>query len=500
MEPYAGLLPNATSAVCGEGGQGGIRALQLNGTAVYLDMITTDRMQEGRTRYVRLGVLAKVPVQRAGLALLLAAVLVAAIFLTRLGSGSCRGGKAACAARNYVRWSRSLHGAWVAQDGVEGTIFSQGQASAAAGHGVAVIGFGLTVSAYDVKTGFPRWTQDLTGLSSDSAIVSVRAWRGVVTVGVGTNSGAAPTDITGSSAAGTAEGSSARGSATRREIVLNAVTGKELRAYDAAASGGAVMAGLKHTVIVGTNAVTSYLNSNGRATWRDGTGAEGQAWRVAGGKLYVTVSAGGQVGTDPVTAVRQINLVSGAERLIRPQGESFDGALNAVVGGSLIFTSSTGLSMYSVANGHLTAQVPHAVVQGSDPVQGVLYADVAGTLTGIDPVTGRVLPAQPGTVPAGVYGIRAGVAFGLDAGSGGDAWGYSIVGRHTIWTAKSLPWPHYFAETSGLNGSVDPASGTVLIVTCQATGQPVHGTVVGGAAKTCLKPRLVAVGPWGSRQ
>ncbi|MGN6678229.1 MAG: hypothetical protein ACTHKL_10605, partial [Streptosporangiaceae bacterium] len=151
-------------------------------------------------------------------------------------------------------------------------------------------------------------------------------------------------------------------------------------------------------------------------------------------------------------------------------------------------------------NGHLTAQVPHAVVQGSDPVQGVLYADVAGTLTGIDPVTGRVLPAQPGTVPGGVYGVRAGVAFGLDAGSGGDAWGYSVAGRHTIWTAKSLPWPHYFAETSGLDGSVDPASGTVLIVTCQATGQPVHGTVVGGAAKTCLKPRLVAVGPWGSRR
>jgi hypothetical protein len=462
-------------------------------------MITSDRVREGRIRYVRLGVLAKVPVQRAGLALLLASVLVAAIVVTMIGSGSCRGGKAACAARNYVRWSRSLQGAWIAQDGVEGTTFRQGQASAAAGHGVAVIGFGLTVSAYDVTTGFPRWTQDLTGLPSGSAIVSVRAWRSVVTVGVSTDSAAAPTDITGSSAAGTAEGSSGRGSATRREIVLNSMTGKELRAYEAAASGGAVMAGLKHTVIVGTTAVTSYLNSSGRATWRDGTGAEGQAWRVAAGRLYVTVSAGGQVGTEPVTAVRQINLASGAERLIRPQGQSFDGALNAVVGGSLIFSGSTGLSMYSVANGRLTAQVPHAVVQGSDPVQGVLYADVAGTLTGIDPVTGRVLPAKEGTVPTGVYGVRAGVAIGLDAGSGGAAWGYSIARQHTIWTAKSLPWPHYFAETSGLDGSVDPASGTVLLVTCQVTGEPVHGTVVGGDAQTCLKPRLVAIGPWGAR-
>ncbi|MDR2984724.1 MAG: hypothetical protein LBV34_07775 [Nocardiopsaceae bacterium] len=462
-------------------------------------MITSFRRREGLIRYVRLGVLAKVPAQRAGLALLLAAVLIAAVVATRLASGSCSGGKAACAAHNYVRWSRSLGGPWIAQDGVEGTIFSQGQASAAAGHGVAVIGFGLRVRAYDVKTGFPRWTQDLTGLPAGSAIVSVRAWRGVVTVGVSVPSGAAPTDITGSSAVGTAEGSSGRGAATRREIVLNSVTGAQLRTYEAAASGGAVLAGMKHTVIVGTTAVTSYLNSNGRATWRDATGAEGQAWRVADGKLYVTVSAGGQVGTDPVTAVREIRLSSGGERLIRPRGESFHGALTAVVGGALVFSGSTGLSMYSVANGRLTAEVPRAVVQGSDPVQGVLYADVAGALTGLDPVTGRKLPAQPGTVPIGVYGVRAGVAFGLDTGADGAAWGYNVAKRHTIWTAKSLPWPHYFAETSGLDGNVDPASGIVLLVTCQATGRPVRGAVVGGSGKTCLKPRLVAVGPWGSK-
>ena len=128
---------------------------------------------------------------------------------------------------------------------------------------------------------------------------------------------AAPTDITGSSAAGTAAGASGAAFA-RREIVLNAVTGKQLRTYDAAASGGAVSAGLRHTVIVGDTAVTSYLNATGRAVWRDPTGAAGQAWRVDGRKLYVTVSAGGQVGTDPVTAVRQIDLRTGAERLIRP--------------------------------------------------------------------------------------------------------------------------------------------------------------------------------------
>jgi hypothetical protein len=445
------------------------------------------------------GRLAKVPVQRGALALLLAAVLIAAVVATRLGSGSCRGGRSACAARNYVRWSRSLSGSWIAQDGVEGTIFSQGQASAAAGHGVAVIGFGLTVVAYDVSTGFPRWTQDLIGLPAGSATMSVRAWDGVVTVGVSTPSGAVPTDITGSSAVGTAAGSSSRAAATRREIVLNSVTGKHISTYQAAVSGGAVLADLKRTVIVGPAAVTSYLNQTGQAVWRDATGAPGQAWRVAGRKLYVTVSAGGQVGTDPVTAVRQIDLRTGAERLIRPAGRSFDGALIGVVGGSLIFSGSAGLSMYGAANGRLTAHVPGAVAVGSDPVQGVLYANVAGELTGLDPVTGRRLPAKPGTVPDGVYGVRAGVALGLDAGAGGAAWGYNVAGRHVVWTAKTLPWPHYFAETSGVGGSVDPASGTVLLVTCQQTGLPVRGPVTGGGGKACLKPRLVAVGPWGAR-
>jgi hypothetical protein len=102
-------------------------------------------------------------------------------------------------------------------------------------------------------------------------------------------------------------------------------------------------------------------------------------------------------------------------------------------------------------------------------------------------------------VPAGVYGVRAGVALGLDAGAGGAAWGYSMSKRHVVWTAKPLPWPHYFAETSGLGASVDTASGTVLLVTCQVTGQTVRGTVVSGGGKTCLKPRLVAIGPWGAR-
>ncbi len=466
---------------------------------VYRDNVTGGAEAERRIRNVTFGRLAKVPLQRGALALLLAAVLTAVIVVTQIASGSCRGGRSACAARNFVRWSRSLSGSWIAQDGVEGTIFSQGQASAAAGHGIAVIGFGLTVSAYDVMSGSSRWTQVLTGVPAGSAIVSVRAWQGVVTVGVSTPSEAAPTDITGSSAAGTALGASSRAASTRREIVLDAASGKQLRTYPAAVSGGAVRAGPERTVVVGPASVTSYVNDSGRAIWRDPTGTAGQAWRVAGRKLYVTVSAGGQVGTDPVTAVRQIDLRTGAERLIRPPARSFDGVLSAVVGGSLVFSGSLGLSMYSVANGRLTAQVPDAIAEGSDPVLGVLYADVGGSLAGLDPITGRILPAKSGTVPAGVYGVRAGVALGLDAGAGGAAWGYSMSKMHVVWTAKPLPWPHYFAETSGLGASVDTASGTVLLVTCQVTGQTVRGTVVSGGGKTCLKPRLVAIGPWGAR-
>lgn len=90
-------------------------------------------------------------------------------------------------------------------------MFGQGQAYATAGEGVAVIGFGLTVNAYDVTTGFPRWTETLKGLPVGSAIVSVRAFRGVVTIGVAPASELAG-DVT-----------------SRQEIVLDGVTGKPLK-------------------------------------------------------------------------------------------------------------------------------------------------------------------------------------------------------------------------------------------------------------------------------
>jgi len=454
------------------------------------------------------------------LAILVTAVLVTGGIAARTGSGSCRGSRDRCGPAAVVRWSRSLPGSWIAEDGVEGTVLSRDQAHAAAGEGVAVIGFGLTVSAYDVTTGFPRWAETLTGLPAGSAIVSVAAWRGVVTVGVATAFdvtggagqvgafGAAVSGLAASGAGGSgAAGSGAAGSGAvgpRREVVLDAVTGRQLRTYPAARAGGAAWASRRHTVIVGATSVAGYANGTGRAVWRDPTGPAEQAWRVAGGKLYVTVSARGVVGTAPVTAVRQIDLRTGAERLIRPPSGSFSGMLTGVADGVLVFSGSGGLSSYRLATGHMTGQRPGAVVQAADPVRRVLYADIAGALTGLDPVTLREQHGAAAT-PPGVYGVRAGVALGLDPGSGGAAWGYNVAQRRILWTVRSLPWPHYFADQSGasglsgLGGAVDPGTGTVLLVTCAAAGQPVPGTVAGGGGRACLRPRLVAIGPWGAR-
>jgi hypothetical protein len=429
---------------------------------------------------VKLSRVARIPVPRVALGVLVAAVVLTGGLAARLSSGSCQGSQSQCANDGIVRWSRALPGSWIADNAVEGTVLAEGQAYAAAGEGVAVIGFGRTVNAYEVTTGFPRWAETLTGLPAGSAIVSVRAFRGVVTIGVAPASGLA------------GDGTS------RQEVVLDGTTGKQLRTYPAARSGGTVWASPQRTVIVGQASVTSYANATGRAVWRDPTGPAEQAWRVAGRKLYVTVSARGQVGTAPVTAVRQIDLRTGSERLIRSPLGSFDGTLTGVVNGVLVFSGSSGLSTYSLATGHLIGHRPGAVVEGTDTVRGVLYADIGGALTGIDPVTGRNVPGAGAVVPSGSYGVRAGVALGLDPGSNGAAWGYSIAKRHIIWTARSLPWPHYFDDSSGIGGAVDASTGTVLLVTCAAAGQPVHGTVVGGDGQACLKPRLVALGPWGA--
>ena len=82
-----------------------------------------------------------------------------------------------------MRWARLLPGSWTASD-ISGTVLAAGQAYAAVGGRVAAIGFGQTVAAYDIRTGTLLWTKALAGLPGAASVASVRAWPGVVTVGV----------------------------------------------------------------------------------------------------------------------------------------------------------------------------------------------------------------------------------------------------------------------------------------------------------------------------
>ncbi|HEX9034722.1 MAG TPA: PQQ-binding-like beta-propeller repeat protein [Streptosporangiaceae bacterium] len=419
---------------------------------------------------MRFSRLASAPARRGALALILVGIVVFPGVAARHAAASCLASQ--CPVRDVVLWSQPLPGSWLAQDGLEGTVSAQGQAYAAVGDGVAVVGAGQEVSAFAASTGAPRWTTTLAGLPPGAAVSSVRAWPGAVTVGVALGNGA------------------------RREVVLAASSGRQLAAYPAATSGGAVLAGLRRTIVVGPTSVVSYANATGDVAWRIRTGAAQQAWRVAGGMLYMTVSAYGELGTSPVTAIREISMQTGRTRLIRPASGSFAGTLSAVTGGVLVFAGAGGLTMYSIATGRLTGQRAGAVVEGIDPVSSILYADVAGALHGIDPVTGLNAPGMfmPGT--AASYDVRAGVALGLDQGGEGSAWGYSLAQRKVIWTTRALPWPHYFVDVSGLGGSTDPVSGIVLIATCAQAGQAVAGAAAAGLkVQVCQRPRLVAIGP-----
>jgi hypothetical protein len=86
------------------------------------------------------------------------------------------------------------------------------------------------------------------------------------------------------------------------------------------------------------------------------------------------------------------------------------------------------------------------------------------------------------------------VALGLDPGANGAAWGYNIAEKRVTWTSRSLPWPHFFLDLSGIGGSVDPTSKKVLLVTCAKLGQVPSGAVaLGGNGQSCLQPTLVEI-------
>jgi putative pyrroloquinoline-quinone binding quinoprotein len=369
-------------------------------------------------------------------------------------AAACREGCRSGAVPSMVRWTATLPGTWVAAPGLTGTVPSSGLAYAATGGGVAVVGVGLTVYAYSAATGALEWQDTLTGFPAGAAIVSMRAWPGEVTAGVSYRPpGRAPqrTEVAIATADGPEKGT---------------VTGR----YPAGTFGGAVAGGQKYTVIVGPAAVTSYDNATGRVRWQRPAGPAAQAWRTDGNWLYLAESAGGFVTSAPVTALRRIDLTTGAELVVRPlEGPSFTGVLSTAFDGVVLFSSAAGVTAYSGATGVRLWFARGAVPEGPDLHPRRVYLTEGANLVGADPQTGRVEATASGSAvngAAGVYVVRHGVALGLDQGGNGDAWGFDLAAERVTLTAPGLPWPHYFVDLGSVGGSADPVGNLVIIAAC----------------------------------
>ena len=359
-----------------------------------------------------------------------------------------------------VRWTAPLYGAWNVAPGLAGTVPASGLAYASVGGGLAAVGAGLTVTAYSSRTGMLEWQDTLTGFPAGAAIVSVRAWPGEVTAGVSYRP--------------------AGGGAPRRtEVALSGTDGAQSGRYPAGAFGGAAAGSQKYTVVVGATAVTSYDNATGRIRWRRPTGPVAQAWRTDGKWLYVAESPGGFVDSAPVSALRRIDVSTGAELVVRPlEGLSFQGMLSTAFDGVVLFSSAAGVTAYHGATGALLWSAHGAVPEGTDHSRPRIYLTEGSNLVGVDPRTGRVKATASGSAvngAAGVYVVRNGVALGLDQGGSGDAWGYNLAVQRVTLAAPGLPWPHYFVDLSGVGGSADPASNLVIIAACRQLAPAPHG-------------------------
>ena len=364
-------------------------------------------------------------------------------------AAACRSGCGTGQISGLIRWTRALPGAWAVLPGLTGTVPASGLAYMSVGDGLAVVGDGLAVYGFSAQTGAPLWTQALTGFPAGAAIVSVRSWPGEVTAGV-TYTRA--------------------GHLERTEVALSSLTGIVSRSFPAGVFGGAVAGTAAYTVIVGTTAVTSYDNATGKVRWSRSTGPVAQAWRTAGSTLYVAESSGGFEGSAPVTALRKIDLGTGAELAVQPLiGLSFAGTLSAAFGGVVLFADADGVTAYDGTSGARLWSMSGAVTEGTDPQQDRIYLTEGSNLMAVDPLTGRVTATASGSAvygSAGIHVVRDGVALGLDQGANGDAWGYDISEQRVTLAASGLPWPHYFVDLSGIGGSADPASNLVVIAAC----------------------------------
>lgn len=443
--------------------------------------------------------------RRGLLAGVLAVVAFAPVQTSSAPAAGC--GSSPCAATpvGTVRWAIPLPGTWDAASALSGTVplapsaaitggtgispppgasspppagttpgtgAAAQQVYASAGPSVVALGFGMIVYGYSVTTGHTLWVTGLTGFPAGSQIVSVRVWPDVVAVGV---SGGPP------------PGS---GGASQRTVLLTASGGRQLRSYPAAPFGGAVAAPGRDTVVVGPSAVTSYSDADGRVAWSRSTGGL-QNWRSDGGHLYVAQAAGGSLGTGPVTEIRRISLRTGLEQIIYPSGSPYVGRLAAVVRGVVLFASTQGVSAYSGTTGQLLWHRADVVPETVDVVRGLFYLAIGGTstLTGVQAWSGhsvaRVTGAS-GSATGGVYGVRDGVALGLDLGAFGEAWGYAVTKERVIWNTRTLPWPHFFVDLSGIGGSADPSDRTVLLSACPQRIQAPAGDI-------CQDPELVLI-------
>jgi hypothetical protein len=177
------------------------------------------------------------------------------------------------------------------------------------------------------------------------------------------------------------------------------------------------------------------------------------------------------VDSAPVSALRRIDVSTGAELVVRPlEGLSFQGMLSTAFDGVALFSSAAGVTAYHGATGALLWSARGAVPEGTDHSRPRIYLTEGSNLVGVDPQTGRVKATASGSAvngAAGVYVVRNGVALGLDQGGSGDAWGYNLAAQRVTLAAPGLPWPHFFVDLSGVGGSADPAGNLAVIAACR---------------------------------